>query len=197
MIKVNGLSVSRIPINGKETLRVMKNSQQLWSGTGLPAGYTPLEYIESTGQQYIDTGVKLSPSLSAFVDFQFTKTDSDKWCFSILEQATGARWSAGIFQGSFYLENMEASQSNLTSRTQFTGSAIASSSYTIHLFAQNLNGSPYGYGSGKMYSCKIYDNGNLVRDYIPCKNPSGIYGLYDKIGRKFYKSATSTGFNGA
>ena len=28
-----------------------------WSAT-LPAGYTELEYIESTGIQYIDTGIK-------------------------------------------------------------------------------------------------------------------------------------------
>lgn len=175
----------------------MKNGQQLWSGTGLPSGYTLLEYIESTGSQYIDTGVSLKATLSAEVDFQFTSTASDKWCFSVLEQATSARWSAGIFQGSFYLANMSASQSSLTSRTQFTGSSKASSALTIHLFAQNLNGNPYGYGSGKMYSCKIYDNGNLVRDYIPCKNPSGICGLYDKVNRVFYSSANNNPFIGA
>jgi hypothetical protein len=41
---------------------------------GLPAGYTPLEYIESTGTQYIDTGVVLGDVASeVYVDFQ--KTD--------------------------------------------------------------------------------------------------------------------------
>jgi hypothetical protein len=38
----------------------------------------------------------------------------------------------------------------------------------------------------RLYSCKIYDNGTLVRDYIPCKLQDGSIGLYDKLNNKFY-----------
>ena len=37
----------------------------------LPAGYTELAYIESTGSQYIDTGLTPTPNFRAVVDFQF------------------------------------------------------------------------------------------------------------------------------
>ncbi len=37
----------------------------------LPAGYTRLAYIESTGTQYIDTGLTPTPNFRAVVDFQF------------------------------------------------------------------------------------------------------------------------------
>lgn len=42
----------------------------------------------------------------------------------------------------------------------------------------------------KLYSCKIWDNGTLVRDFIPC-NYLGSVGLYDKVNNKFYNNAQS------
>lgn len=38
-------------------------------GGGLPEGYTALEYIQSSGSQYIDTGVKSSASVGLSADF--------------------------------------------------------------------------------------------------------------------------------
>lgn len=40
-----------------------------------------------------------------------------------------------------------------------------------------------------MYSCKIYDNETLVRNFVPCKNASGAVGLYDTVGAQFYANA--------
>ena len=37
----------------------------------------------------------------------------------------------------------------------------------------------------ELYGCKIYDNGVLVRDYIPVRNNSGIAGLLDKVNYTF------------
>lgn len=47
------------------------------------------------------------------------------------------------------------------------------------------------YANATIYSCQIYDNGTLVRDYVPCINPSGEVGLYDLVGGKFYGNAGS------
>ena len=41
--------------------------------------------------------------------------------------------------------------------------------------------------SGKLYGCKIYDNDKIVRDFIPCKNSSGVIGLYDTVNSQFYQ----------
>ena len=41
----------------------------------------------------------------------------------------------------------------------------------------------------KLYYCKIWDNGSLVRNFIPCKNTSGTLGLYDAVNNVFYTNA--------
>ena len=48
----------------------------IWFATpalaALPSGYTQLEYIESTGTQYIDTGIKANLNTKAILDFQLS-----------------------------------------------------------------------------------------------------------------------------
>lgn len=39
---------------------------------------------------------------------------------------------------------------------------------------------------GVIHGCKIYYDDQLIRDYVPCVDPTGIYGLYDTIGGIFY-----------
>lgn len=41
----------------------------------------------------------------------------------------------------------------------------------------------------KLYSCKMEDNGALVRDFVPCTDPSGAVGLYDLVEGKFYANS--------
>lgn len=38
----------------------------------------------------------------------------------------------------------------------------------------------------KLYSCKIWDNNVLIRDYIPVKDCRGIICLFDKVNKKLY-----------
>lgn len=45
---------------------------------------------------------------------------------------------------------------------------------------------------GRIYSCKIYDDGTLARDLVPCKNADGVVGLYDNVNGQFYGSSSST-----
>ena len=65
--------------------------------------------------------------------------------------------------------------------------------YTMWLFGTHR---PSGIISGAMrvYSCKIYDNGILVRDYVPCKDNYGNVGLYDKTNGVFYGNAGTGNF---
>jgi hypothetical protein len=36
-------------------------------------------------------------------------------------------------------------------------------------------------GGMRLYSFKMYDNGKIVRDFVPCKNSSGTVGLFDMV----------------
>ena len=48
---------------------------------------------------------------------------------------------------------------------------------------------------GNMYSAKIWENDELVRDYVPVKRDyDGVYGMLDKVNNKFYRSASSIDF---
>ena len=59
--------------------------------------------------------------------------------------------------------------------------------YTLYLFASHR--ATILPGLTKIYSCKIYDNGTLIRDYVPCVKNGEEAGLYDKIEGKFYSNA--------
>ena len=53
----------------------------------------------------------------------------------------------------------------------------------------NTNGSVGGYAKAKIYYLKIWDNGTLIRDYVPVYNKVlKEAGLYDKVAGKFYYS---------
>lgn len=33
--------------------------------------------------------------------------------------------------------------------------------------------------------CRFYDGDTLIQEYIPCRNPDGVVGVYDVAGDKF------------
>ena len=67
-------------------------------------------------------------------------------------------------------------------------------SATATLFSMRSVNSGISYGSHKLFSCQIYNNGTLTRNFIPCKDPTGAVGLYDLIGQKFYGNAGTGSF---
>lgn len=63
------------------------------------------------------------------------------------------------------------------------------------LFNSILGGVVGGAGQffiGRIYSCQIYDNGVMVRNFLPCiRNNDNVVGLYDLVNGVFYISADS------
>lgn len=64
----------------------------------------------------------------------------------------------------------------------------------LFLLALNNGNNAIDYTVAKVYGCKIYDNGMLVRDFIPCKNASGAVGMWDDVNNTFYSNAGSGTF---
>ena len=65
----------------------------------------------------------------------------------------------------------------------------------LYIFALNNNNSLYSCGYDKIYSFKIWDNGTLIRDYIPVHNTiTNTAGLYDKVEGKFYPNSGTGSF---
>ena len=61
------------------------------------------------------------------------------------------------------------------------------SGYSLWVFALNNGGSLFGGALMKLYYLKIWDNDELIRDYIPVKNIlNDRICLYDKVEGKYY-----------
>ena len=50
------------------------------------------------------------------------------------------------------------------------------------------------YSIGKWYYLKIYENDNLIRDYIPALDLGGVACMYKKLGKEFYYNAGTGSF---
>ena len=59
----------------------------------------------------------------------------------------------------------------------------------MYLLCLNSAGSKKGYVAGKLYSCRIYNDGVLIRNFVPCKNASNVVGLWDDANSTFYPNA--------
>lgn len=176
----------------------------------LPSGYTQLEYIESSGTQYIDTGLKPTQDYSMTIKCQSTGTDSNTYAGCDTNwQNTGFFIGVEVFEfgnaGTPGLQNYSEDPIVLTldktggykDGVKTWNNASTATFQTVSnltLFALNRNGTIREYLTGKIYYCTISNNGTLVRNFIPCKNPDGVIGMYDTIGKQFYANAGTGNF---
>lgn len=183
--------------------------------------YIEVEYIESTGSQYINTGFKPNQNTRLVMDFENIgdysgMTTSLCPLFGARNASSSAVFTLWIGSKSYphygnvaYNKNGRFS-TNINSRLIYdfnkNVASIGSNSITCTAasFTTNYNlcilGANTGgtidsrHPSGKLYSCQIYDNGVLVRDYVPVVKTNGVAGLYDKVNNVFYLSNGSTNF---
>ena len=198
------------PYSTTKDFNPWKQPVQMFVNTGvsnsIPSGYKKLEYIQSSGTQYIDTGFKPNQSTKIELDVLSAEGRSSNipYIFGTQDRSNNyfvATWVLGygsgmvttginLYDGEFHVVKVE------NGALYKDGSIIAQrtvSSFSIDvpifLFAVNSSRQSIGYGACKLRSCKIYDNGTLVRDFIPCKNASGVIGLWDDVNSVFYGNA--------
>ena len=184
--------------------------------------YTLLSYIQSSGSQYIKTGIYPNQNTKIEISAYTTDESNDKPLFgerngnnvaflawtnpqnsahpafafhntgnvdTYLGFASGVKHTIVLYNGVFSCDGKVYSFATKT----------FNSSYELLLFGLNNAGSVDDRKFyGRVYSCKIYDGGTLVRDYIPVKrNSDGVCGLWDKVNEVFYTSGSGTNFTGA
>lgn len=190
----------------------------------LPSGYTRLEYIQSSGTQYIDTGFKPNQNTRLVLDFENTGNYSSMTtglCPLFGARNASAAASAAAFamwigtksyphygnvsynaNGNFTVDlnarltyEMNKNVVSIGSTVITCSSATFTTNYNLCLLTINNYGTiETRRASGKLWSAKIYDNGALVRDFVPCKNASGTVGLYDIVNGVFYENKGSGAF---
>lgn len=174
----------------------------------LPSGYTKLDYIESSGTQYIDTGVSSFNTQRSRVILDVDWLSGLGCYFGCY--SSGLRWFVEALQPtkiySGYLnEGKSADIATVIGRytvdkngvsTNVNGVKIdhagANTSIlkSIYLLANNGSSGVSGIAdAARIYSCKISSSSGLIRQFVPCKNSSGEVGLYDEVNDVFYGNA--------
>lgn len=178
----------------------------------LPNEYTQVDYIESSGTQYINTS--FSPNQDTSVEMVLETLSLSRENHSLF----GARQSStvnhyGVVLGSAdgnIVYNGYGQQSNYTNfrvseNTKYkfyknknnlyiNDNLVFSDTYTtftpninMMLLAMNQQNSATFLSSMRVYSCKVYDGNTLVRDFIPCyRNSDNVVGLYDIVNDVFH-----------
>ena len=73
----------------------------------------------------------------------------------------------------------------------FTDTVQFATDSTLALFANNHKGAYVKNPShSRLYSAKIWDGEELLRDFVPCIASDGYAGLYDRVSERVFKSAT-------
>ena len=178
---------------------------------GLPSGYKRLEYIQSSGTQRINTGIKPNQDTRVIMDVLVLDSQTveghlcsvtGRYYYVVSFTPTISTWWRTRY-GSSNLATFSASINNrgrLTidknkNVTTILGESItlAKSTFQMSLdmpfLCRNANGKYNAYISARLYSCQIYDDGTLVRNYIPCQTTSGEIGLWDEVNSVFYGNA--------
>lgn len=172
------------------------------AGHNLPETYDELEWLQSSGTQYINTGVIYSSQISAEVDFKFINpiANTEQEVLAAYESSTDrmqcGKTNTDVFndQGGFGYDS-----SLLTDRVLAKGVGKGNGTLPLFLFAQNETSSAPVHitGTKRVYSCKIKQNNSWVRYFVPAKRKSdNVLGMYDIINGTFYTNAGSGTFTG-
>lgn len=177
----------------------------------LPDGYTELDSIISTGTQRIDTDFCPDADTKIVVELEYTKTGAQ---YSGLNMSSsyfmfGMNARLEIYMGDKVVvtpiaattEKLEIILDAPNKTATINGTVIdipyttfTARQLTLPIFALRSDNSYSSYSNIRLYKYKIYHKNILVRDYVPCKNPSSNIGLYDLVYAKFYGNAGTGSF---
>lgn len=178
------------------------------------------QYIQSSGTQFMSMAFIATYATRVVVDFEMLDVSTSTAIFGGRNATSGtdARSNTlfSIDTGSLRRDYYGASKSydcgaaailnkritvdcnqNLfivngrTVQTLTASSAVCQ--YPLYLFATNTSAEPSKPSVMRMYSCKIYDNGALIRDLIPYQDGEYI-GMYDKVNSILYTSMSTDAF---
>ncbi len=180
----------------------------------LPEGFTELQWIESTGSQWVNTEYKMTSDIVEYgIEIYGAPTSSTSLFGSETSSGitySGVPYSSGssvsVFIGrssalggvSFPASQWNTYTIKTTSATNlsvtlngdtrdYVYSGGIQKEKPLYLFANN-NFSNTQKASIRVRSFYIKDNGALVRDFVPAQNSDGKIGMYDLANGVFYEN---------
>ena len=177
----------------------------------LPEGYTALEYIQSSGTQYIDTGRKLTQDSDIIIDFKIINNNKSVGIFGARESAAKNNLAlfrdGDLFVGDFseypkYRFKANVSFNRTKIRMNKTGvlvNGILNTSWSnVANFETPTNGLIFDVGNNNWTGNKAvmqlysYTDGNTQK-LVPCLDTEGVPCMYDLVSQKpFYNAGTGS-----
>lgn len=177
----------------------------------------------SSGGQYIDLGIKLYETANNTYDlaikfnmkgagsdnvtqptiFGCQKDQSPYPGTFIRKEANGNRIQCryiGSSNKDSYPGNinqvLEFSEQTSPNKNVYTSVGSSTHDWGTSLFCyfSNSSNSPARFANADLYYFKLWLNGTLVRDLIPCKNSNNVVGMYDVVNNVFYTSPNGNAF---
>ena len=184
-----------------------------WAKSGAPLPYdAEVEYLESTGTQWIDTGIIATENTRIKATLMTLSTGNKNWFGGqVMPEKSGFVFNSYFDKLEYLFGNsgwVLVGVSNVVSRI-FTvdfgkdglvinGKSVSTPSYTtfprqsasIKIFIRDGGNA---YINGRLYDLHIYQSGVIVRDYIPVRDGTVGY-LYDRVSGRFFGNAGTGAF---
>lgn len=189
----------------------------------LPNAYQRVQYLQSSGTQYIDTGFKASASsgikltyayaesgnagvsgifqsTAPRTDTLFVTTNSGQTDSGVSLISKGISWNTGVTPvvGTKYEAQINYRNSGklvFGEMETADGTNGVVSARNIILFGRD-NGGNYALSKTRIYACEITEGSSVVREFVPCYRVSdSVAGLYDVRNGEFYTNAGTGTFS--
>lgn len=170
------------------------------SGGSIP--YQRIEYLESTGTQYIGTNI-IPDSLTGARCVVYTIGNNDSYFIGCRTNTSNTRWTIGCYNATtyYYGYGLVGGNSNFTNKVEcclnylnnklftvkkdnFSNSHNLASlgftpTYTIHLFAPNGQGATNRW-VGRIFHVEISQENSILADFVPVRIGTTGY-MYDTV----------------
>ena len=184
------------------------------SGGGLPEGYTAVNYLQSSGTQWIEMGVAPNQNTKAVLKIKIdeltrqgasligsrTDVNSDDKFITYLDDYGGTRflfrmdgqpeaipWK-GLTTDKIYIVTLSGTEMKAELED---GTAVFSKTFSVSDFTSTMTmalfrskGVSGAYFQGRIYSCKHYSGDELIQDFVPCLDTGGVPCMFDFVSQK-------------
>lgn len=190
----------------------------------LPTGYTRLQFIQSSGTQYINTGYTMTSDVVEYGITVYGRFGNGASLFGSEYSSSNAKYSGvpygssaagpNIFIGSsggilssifesalwnkYIVKTTSATNGTITLNGEITSFTYASGiqkNLAIYVFANNKDNTAVQKASMKVKSFYIKDNNVLVRNLVAARRESdNAIGMFDTLNNTFYTNAGTDSF---
>ena len=203
--------VTALTIPEGSVKQVSVNGVVLWKKGSSPSDYTQLEYIESTGTQWIDTGIATTNNNLGFMLEAMPLTSADVYPMGSRATDGGTRFfgvrsrASTIFSyGWSFYSTATASQSYVNVRTTMSLNWLNSKKATIGDDSNDLTTANIANGrnitlfgingqllwKGRIYRAQISEGNEIIANFIPVmRNSDSKVCMRDTVTGQFFTNA--------